>query len=270
MSNTYPVLDIRSSLVVGDAIELWRQENGNCAGFDDSSFRSLIKTRPSRRAFDEEALAQILLKFKQARAAIAEGPGTKAQKRNEQDEEFSATAIEIADQMPIEAIQDLDFWRYLSVFKLRDYISSTEGDFMPNRYGGNGNRNIIRWTLIRGLVWGLHCNSEGDSSYIYKARVIKEGLGLGSEVRDFYISHVVRPEWTKAPSAGPAFVDASMSEPPLFDRGKEFRPSQYFGARVARLSSNLYFPSLTQDELTAVMLEEREGIPHKPKEELDD
>ena len=265
MTNSYPVLDTKSALTVGNAIELWREEKGSTAGFDDSSFVGLIKTRPCRVDFNEETLAQILHEFKANRAAIAQSSGTKAQKRNEQDEEFSASAIKLVNQLPIEAIQDLDFWRYLSVFKLRDYISSTEGDFTPNRYGGNGNRNIIRWTLIRGLVWGLHCISGEDSSYIYKARQVKEGLGLGSEVRDFYISHVVRPEWTKAPGAGPAFIDASMSEPPLFDRGKEFRPSQYFGARIARLSTNLYFPALSQEELTTMMLDEREGIPHEPK-----
>jgi hypothetical protein len=167
-------------------------------------------------------------------------------------------------ELPTEALQDPDFWRYLSIFKLRDYICFAEGDFNPGRFGGKGNRDIKRWTLVRGFVWGLHATSENDSTGIYRARVIKEGLGLGTGVRDFYISHVVRPNWSKAPGGGKAFIDAAMSDPPLFDRGKEFRPSQTLGARVGRVSANIYLPALSEDEIREVILEQRVGIPHEP------
>lgn len=268
MNNSYPILSTRDSLVVGTAIESYREAQKTCGGFDDSSFRNLVKVRSCKDFFDEGALDSIVQEFRATRASIAKSSASFAFKRNEQEEEFAALAVRMTEEFPTEALQDPDFWRYLSIFVFRDYICAIEADFSPSRYGGLGNKNLIRWTLIRGLVWGLHCKFGDDLTGIYKARLVKEGLDLGSEVRDFYISHVVRPEWAKSPNAGPAFIDAAMSDPPLFDRGKEFRPSQYLGSRVSRISRNIYFPSLSKDEIESVVMTERIGIPDKPPSDL--
>lgn len=264
MNNSYPVISTKDALVVGSAVEAHREHNKTCGGFDDSSYLHLIKVRVCKESFEEAALQALLADFQATRASIAGSPGSLSAKKNEQEEEFAALAVRMTQELPTEALQDPDFWRYLSVFKFRDYICAIEGDFSPGRYGGQGNKNLIRWTLIRGLVWGLHCTFGDDLTGIYKARLVKENLGLGSEVRDFYISHLVRPEWAKSPDAGPAFIDAAMADPPLFDRGKEFRPSQYLGSRVSRVSRNIYFPSLSKDEVQEIVTSERVGIPAKP------
>lgn len=264
MSSSYPVISTKDAMVVGSAIEAHREQNKTCGGFDDASYLQLVKVRLCKEYFDETALQAFVTEFQATRASVAGSPGSLSSKKNEQEEEFAALAVRMSTDLPTEALQDPDFWRYLSVFKFRDYICAIEGDFSPGRYGGLGNKNLIRWTLVRGLVWGLHCKFGEDLTGIYKARVVKEGLGLGSEVRDFYISHLVRPEWAKSPDAGPAFIDAAMTDPPLFDRGKEFRPSQYLGSRVSRVSRNIYFPSLSKDEVQDVVAIERVGIPAKP------
>lgn len=264
MNNSYPIISTKDSLVVGSAIEAHREQTKTCGGFDDSSFIQLVKVRACKESFDETALQSLVADFQATRASIAGSPGSLSFKKNAQEEEFAALAVHMTNAFPSEALQDPDFWRYLSLFKFRDYICAIEGDFSPSRYGGLGNKNLIRWTLIRGLVWGLHCKFGDDLTGIYEARLVKESLGLGSEVRDFYISHLVRPEWAKSPDAGRAFIDAAMADPPLLDRGKEFRPSQYLGSRVSRISRNIYFPSLSKDEVQEVIASERVGIPDTP------
>jgi len=264
MSNSYPVLSAKDSLTIGEAVESHQNRTGNYAGFDEKAFESLFKTRLCRDPFDTDALASLAREFQATRSAIQKAGGSASSKKNEQEEEFAQLAVRLIKLFPLEASQDPDFWRYLSVFVFRDYICATEGDFTPQRYGGNGNKGLVRWTLIRGLVWGLHCANGDDVSGVYKARLVREAAGKGSEVRDLYISHVVRPNWAKTQSAGLAFVDAAMSEPPLFDVGDKFRPWQQLNARVARIAKNVYLPSLSQDELEALMVKEREGIPTEP------
>lgn len=264
MTNSYPTLSARSADEIGQHIERIRHETGIYAGFDDAPFLKHVKTKPCKTVFNESALKAILADFQTTRSDIQHTTSNLKAKQNEQEEEFAALARRILRELPTEALQDPDFWRYLSVFKLRDYICAIEGDFGPGRFGGKGNRGVVRWTLVRGFVWGLHATSEDDLTGIYKARLIREELGLGSGVRDFYISHVVRPYWAMALGAGKAFIDAAMAEPPLFDRGKEFRPSQTLGARVARVSANIYLPSLSEEEIRGVILEQRAGIPHEP------
>lgn len=267
MTNSYPTLSARAALEIGEAIENWRvkmTESKTSGIFDDSPFVHHIKQRPCKSEFRESALKSILLDFSAVRSEIKGTAKSLAARQNEDEEEFAKLAPRLTRELPAEALQDPDFWRYLSLIRLRDYILSIEANFRPGRYGGKGNRNLVRWTLVRGFVWGLHATSQDDSTGIFKARVMKEGLGLGTGVRDFYISHVIRPNWAKTPGAGKAFIDAAMSEPPLFDRGDEFRPSQTLGSRVARVSANIYLPSLSEEEIRGVILEQRAGIPHEP------
>lgn len=190
--------------------------------------------------------------------------GVSPAKKNEEEEEFAQLAVRMARSFPVEALQDPDFWRYLSVFHFRDYIMSIEGDFEPRRFGGLGNREMVRWTLIRGLVWGLHTAEGEDLSGVYKARLARAAAGKGSGVRDMYISVVVRMNWARFPGAGRAYVDAMIADPGLFDVGKHFRPSHQLNVRIRRVSNNIYFPSLDKHDLETLMLQERAGIPSEP------
>jgi hypothetical protein len=266
-SNGYPGLDSKNAKAVGEAIQAHIDANsGSVASFDDSTFRSLIRLKKPQLVFDQQLLDSELALFQDTRASIkANSPGTSlADKRNLAEEAFAVTAVGLARTLPIEAIHDLDFWRYLSVFKLRDYVIATEGDFDPSRYGGDGDVGIIRWTLIRGLVWGLKTVSESDFSYIYKARLIAEEQDPVPKIRDFYISQIIRRATMKIPGAGRAYLDAAMQEPPLFDRGKGFRPTQHLGANILRVGANIYLPSLDEDQLFDLFMEQREGILSTP------
>lgn len=265
MTDGYPALSLGNCKLVAQAIEQHIAAGNKFESFDDSGLHEqVVRLKKPQIVFPMETLEKIILEFQSERKAIQISKGNAAWKRNAQEEEFAAHAVRLVRELPSEAVQDLDFWRYLSVFHLRDYIESIEGDFNPNRYGGEGNRQIIRWTLIRGLVWGLHTAKDDDFSYIYKVREAKEELGKGSEVRDLYISHVVRPAWTKTPNSGRALIDAALNEPALFDVGKNFRPWQTLQARIGRLSANVYLPSLSEEEMLGVFLLLREGIPHEP------
>jgi len=264
MTNTYPVIATKDSLAVGKALESHRVRTGGFSGFDDQPFRDLVKTRPCREDFDDNLLAAMTREFQVTRKSIMDAGGNISDKRNEQEEEFAQLAVRIARSFPVEALQDPDFWRYLSIFQFRDYISAIEGDFEPNRFGGLGNRELVRWTLIRGLVWGLHSALGDDLTGIYKARLAREAAGKGSSVRDLYISIVVRMNWARFPGAGRAYIDAAVAEPGLFDIGNEFRPSHQLNVRIRRVSNNIYFPSLGKDELESLMLKERVGIPTEP------
>ncbi len=264
MSNGYPTLSIASCKVVAQVVDKHLSEGNNLSSLDDSGLYDLVRLKKTQIAFPDEFLKKWLADFHAQRTAIAqESKRSASWKKNALEEEFAGFSVSLIEHLPGEAVQDLDFWRYLAVFHLRDYINSVEGDFEVGRYGGDGNKNIIRWTLIRGLVWGLRTVKDGDYSYVSKAREIKEGLGRGSEVRDLYISHVIRPAWAKSPGAGRAFIDAVIDEPALFDVGKDFRPWQEFQARVARLSANVYFASLTENQLLDAFLPLRQGIPSK-------
>lgn len=265
MTSNYPIITTRDAVEIGEAVESHFSRTGSYAGFDDTHYKAaLTKTRQCKEDFEEALLAAFANQFQLTRKSIMTAGGSAATKKNEQEEEFAQLAVRMARELPLEALQDPDFWRYLSVFHFRDYIISVEGDFEPRRYGGLGNRNLVRWTLIRGLVWGLHSTVGDDASGVYLARLKKEELGKGSEVRDLYISHVIRPEWAKVPSAGRAFINAAMAEPPLFDVGNDFRPWQQLNARIRRVSENVYFASLDSSELESLMTKEREGIPTEP------
>lgn len=259
MNNTYPVLSAKDALTIGQAVE---SHAGRA--FDDQPYKNLIKSRPCKEAFDERLLREIARDFQLQRTAIMGAGGNLSAKKNEQEEEFAQLAVRIARVFPVEALQDPDFWRYLSVFHFRDYIMAIEGDFEPQRFGGLGNRGMVRWTLIRGLVWGLHSSEGEDLSGVYKARLAREAAGKGSGVRDLYISIVVRMNWARFPGAGKAYIDAVIAEPGLFDVGKKFRPSHQLNVRIRRVSNNIYFPGLDKHELETLMLQERVGIPSEP------
>lgn len=268
MTNGYPTLSLSNCKIVDQAFQKHLESGNTFESFDDRNIREqAIRIKRPQLAFPWDSFERILAEFHSERIGIAKAPGVSAKsKRNAAEEEYARHAVELARVLPSEALQDLDFWRYLAVFHLRDYIYSVEGDFLPHRYGGDGNRNIVRWTLIRGLVWGLHTVKDDDFSYIYKVREAKEEQGKGSEVRDLYISHVIRPAWTKTPAAGRALIDAALSDPPIFDVGNNFRPWQELQARIARHSANVYLPALSEEELFEAFFALRDGIPHEPSD----
>ena len=268
MIKGYPSLSAKDASKIGSLIEKY-DLNGRAlspASFDDKVFLDRIKRKQPSIDFNQSALESLLVEFETTRQAIHNDKTRSADyRKNETEEEFAKTAVLMSRELPTQAIQDLDFWRYLAIFKLRDYIFSNQGDFKSGRYGGYGAVAIQRWTLIRGLVWGLHTVEGEDFSGISKAREAKEAAGLGTGVRDMYISQIIRRKYMKTRGAGRAYLEAALAVPALFDKGNLFRPTQVLGASIGRTSENVYLPALSEQEMTTLFLELKENVSSQPE-----
>jgi len=268
MIKGYPSLSAKDALKVGSLVEQYglHGQPQSPAGFDDKVFLDRIKRKQPSIDFNQSTLESLLVEFETTRRHIYEDKTRSlAYRRNETEEEFAKTAVLMSRELPIEAIQDLDFWRYLAIFKLRGYIFSIEGDFKSGRYGGHGTSGINRWPLIRGLVWGLHTVEGDDFSGISKARLAKEAAGLGTGVRDMYISQIIRRKYMKTEGSGRAYLKAVLAAPALFDQGPSSRPTQALGSSIGRISQNVYLPALSEQEMTTLFLELKENVSSQPQ-----
>jgi hypothetical protein len=168
--------------------------------------------------------------------------------------EHIVSQIELVDDA---ALQDPDFWRYLTLFPYRTYVQIRENNFSEIHFGGSGNKALNRWTLIRGLLWGLRTVSGDDASYVSAHRIarIKHGLTGASAV--FYIENIVRRKWAGSPQVARAFIDVttSPSPRPLFERGNKPHEKETlnFGSLIGRASENVYFPALDGSELQSYL-----------------
>lgn len=134
-------------------------------------------------------------------------------------------------------------------------------------YGGDGNKSLIRWALIEGAVWGIRTfdpekgpGEEFWATRAYSVAKAEAGVTTGSDA-DFYISQIVRRDWSYDKNAYLAYLEAVTESPALFDESNENRRAQQLGSLVGRVSSNIYFPALTREEIKAVVLEEKVKVP---------
>ena len=241
MSRGYPTLSISGAAKLGRAFNLTYASLGKKSfpnaipGMEDEvRFRGTVD-------YDDAAITQAAAAFSEPDPSLS---------ANELEESFASRALELFDSLPIQAIQDLDYWRYLSVFRFRNYIMSVEKDFSEKYYGGHGDSQPERWTLIRGFRWGLRLSTPDDKSRIYSIRKANIENGYGGKVRDSYITNVVRARWAASPEASRAFVDTVTSKPAIFDLDNaENRDIKLLQQRVARTSHNLLFPYLEEETL---------------------
>jgi hypothetical protein len=179
------------------------------------------------------------------------------------EEAMAEFLFELTSDIPSIALQDPDFWRWLGVLPLRRYINELEGDFKPSRVGGEGNRNNIRWTLVRTYQWGYKCAGEGNDRFsgIRAYRLAKEeAAGSDGWTREFYISQIVRRRWGSGPRDYRKFIEVTVAAPALLDYSNEVRPTQSLGSAVSRVTENLYLPALDDDELAGLITQEKGKI----------
>ena len=248
----YPTISSKSALELG---ELYREELG------DLPPRRLNEIPGSREKyvknkgggfFDNDRLETLSSEFDLDRRGLA---------IEEQKLLFTRTARRIIDEFPIEVVQDLDFWRYLALFPFRNFVI-VASKLSPSKYGGYGDVNIDRWTLIESLRWADRLALEGDpdDEYVDKLSVEHQNAGRSGKVRDMVISTVVRRKWSRTSAAARAFIDAAVVSEPIFDTGNSSEERQLtvgFNGRVARLANNVLFDVLDQDELTELFTEIR-------------
>ena len=179
-------------------------------------------------------------------------------------EEMMATfLVELTEGICHAALQDPDWWRWLAMFPLRRYVNELEGDFLPTRFGAAGNANNIRWTLIRTYQWGKKCSAsnpeEFDAISAYR-KAKMHASGSSGWAREFYISQIVRRRWGSSSRDYRAFVEVTLSDPPLLDYSNEIRPTQTLGVAVARMTENIFLPSLSPDELKHLISLEKDKV----------
>jgi hypothetical protein len=248
----YPVVVEQSARKLG---ELYQKELGTlpARSLAEHPTATTYVTRRGALDFDDEMLDELAHQFNIDRRGLASG---------DQKEIFVNYARYLIDQFPLEVIQDLDFWRYVSLFPFRNYVIFASQDFSPSRYGGNGDVRVERWPVIEGLRWAYRLGSPGnpEDEYLTKLSTAHVAAGHSGKVRDMVISSVVRPKWAKPSKAARAFMDAAIFEEAIFDEGNTGEKRHLtvgFQGRVARLANNLLFESLDQEELTEVFIQAR-------------
>jgi hypothetical protein len=270
---TYPILKTSKAQTVGWQVQHALELNPNAPEPLQPGFEGLDREVEFRQGgdWDEVEFAKNLHVFERNMREDRQN-GTLTRLRMEEDfaEHFMAQVELISDG----ALQDPDFWRYLSLFPYRRYIYQLEKDLTPKRYGGDGNKDLVRWTLIRGYLWGVRtfeAHKEGEDRFqatrAYRRAREDAGFGKKSEdtVPDFYISQIIRRYWSYNKPSYLAFIRAVVDEPAVLDTPST-RDTQTLGSFVGRVSSNLYFPSMTEDEIFTVMLEEKAKLPDRKSE----
>jgi hypothetical protein len=262
---SYPILTINDAEAVGSEVHNAMQINPNSAEAFVSTFRGLEKYILDRKGGDWNE-AEFMANLKEFERNRREDRPLSRIRMEEDFAEHFADQVELISDA---ALQDPDFWRYLSVFPYRRYIYELEKDFTSRRYGGEGNRNLVRWTLIRGYLWGARTMDpakKGEERFeaTRAYRVAREDAGFGAlsenTVPDFYISQVIRRRWWFHKEAYLAMIDATC-EAPLLNNNEESRQAQMLGSYVGRLSSNLYFPAMNRVEIKEVILAEKAKVP---------
>jgi len=123
-------------------------------------------------------------------------------------------------------------------------------DLTKGVYGGNGNTNMVRWTLIRGYRLGARTIVDGDTSVLelYRRKRV-EMLSSDNWVTDYLINNPIRRLFASSPGAARAFIKATVAGDPIFDLSNEDRPTNVYGGLVGRIAQNVYLPALNEDKL---------------------
>ncbi len=266
---SYPILKTSAALAIGSQISKDLEGSKNLADLLSSSYKGLDSSLVEMREggdWDEEGFeTNLSLFYKHMSEDRKNGDLTRLRKEENFAEHFMLQ-MELIDSS---ALQDPDFWRYLSLFPYRRYIYELEGDLGPNRYGGEGNISLVRWTLIKGMLWGFRTydpKKTGEDRF-WATRAYKEArdtqkLGADAEltVPDFYMSQIIRRHLSYHKDAYLAYISAVIEAPSFVDAvGRE--KTQFLGSRLCRVSANVYLPALSKEEIKKLVVEEKAHFP---------
>lgn len=271
---TYPFLTTSKARAIGAKINEALALDPKSADPFSPSYLDLDKQVELRQGdtWDEVAFLVNVRTFEKNLREDSKRWTTAKEKKVRTEEDFAEHFMAQVELVGDRALQDPDFWRYLSLFPYRRFIYQLEGDLKPGRFGGDGNRALVRWSLIRGFLWGARTfepEREGEARFTATRayRVARDEANLSAGwVREFYISQIVRRYLSHNKNTYLAFIEAVTQDPPVFDHSKEYRPTQILGAAMGRLSANLYFPAMTKAEIKKEILEEKKNLPQLPKD----
>lgn len=264
---SYPTLKTSKAKVIGDQINRALEINPADQAALEAGYLGLEMEIENRKGADwnEEAFNANLTTFlRNMREDRKNGVLSKLR----MEEDFAEHIVQQLQHIGDVALQDPDFWRFLALFPYRRYVFQREGDFTPQRYGGAGNKNFVRWTLVRGLLWGLRTvdeSKDGDERFWatrgYKDARQEAGYKRPEDtVPDFYISQVIRRRWSFHKDAYLAYISAVIEPPVAIDqKGRE--NTQFLGSRLGRISENVYLPSLGMTEIKDLVNSEKSNLP---------
>ena len=269
---SYPILKTSKSLIVGNEITRGLEDPKNLTDVLSPTYLGLDSQIESREGgnWDESGFkANLATFYKNMSEDRKNGVLTRLRKEEDFAEHFMAQ-MELIESS---ALQDPDFWRYLSLFPYRRYIHELEGDLNPSRYGGDGTSFVVRWTLVRGMLWGLRTyepDKDGEDRF-WATRAYKSARETlfpkaksENTVPDFYISQIIRRHWSYHKPAYLAFISGVVESPAAVDEVGRNK-TQYLGSRISRLSANIYLPSLTGEEIKTLVIEEKKNLPKEDK-----
>lgn len=263
---SYPILKTSVARSIGEQINFALESNPRSSEPLNAGYMNFEKEIEHRHGGDwneAQFRSNINLFERNQREDRLNGDLTRVRLEQDFAQHFVAQ-MELVDDA---ALQDPDFWRFLALFPYRRYVHALRGHFKSSAYGGDGNRSLIRWALIEGAVWGMRTfdpEKAGDEQFwatrAYSVAKADAGITTGSDA-DFYISQIVRRDWSYNKNSYLAYLEAVTEAPALFDESNEKRRAQDLGALVGRVASNLYFPALSRGEIKAIVLEEKAKVP---------
>jgi hypothetical protein len=263
---TYPILKANNASFVARELETAMSGNGEVLKMEFAGLDKYLEFRGGAN-LEGATLEKILSDARDLSRSWAEyrkeDRANKIPLSNPEMEQAFAVQLFLGlRDLPAAVIQDSDFWRYLTLFPYRWYVWNREGDFKPIRFGGDGEAQKNRWTLIRAYLWAAKTwDEENGDVYLAGIRDARLAAGLSDGwVIDFYSNNVVRNRMSAQPKVAQAFVAAITSEVPVFDKSNAIRPTDDVAQRVRRLSANVFYPSLSREELTTLFEREKKIV----------
>lgn len=260
---TYPILKTNKARRIGDEID--------AAGDSDPDLLTDLTARGFDHEIEHRAGADVDTQALLAAASEFTASEQRLQREArsmkipvtdaELEMRFAVHLFKTLSSISPKALQDPDFWRYLTLFPYRWVTFRREGNMKPNRYGGDGDRQKSRWTLIRAYTWASKCEDAGDFSYVTRIAEAREEAGLSDGwVIDYYSNNVVRGTMTRSSDLCKSLIDVVLADPPLFDLSNDERPTDDLAQRVRRVSSNYYLPAMDREALSEVIQNEKEYV----------
>ena len=260
---TYPILKANNASFVARELETAMSGNGEVLKMEFAGLDKYVEYRGGA-TLEGAALEKILsdardLSNDWARYRKDDRASKTPSSNSEMEQAFAEQLYLGLRDLPAAVIQDSDFWRYLTLFPYRWYVWNREGDLKPIRFGGDGEAQKNRWTLIRAYLWAAKTwDEEHGDLFLAGIRNARLAAGLTDGwVIDFYSNNVVRNRMSAQPKVAQALIAAMTSEVPVFDKSNAVRPTDDVAQRVRRLSANVFYPSLTRDELTVLFEREK-------------
>jgi hypothetical protein len=255
----YPILKANNASIVANELESFMNSNSEVLKFEFGNLDKYVEYRAGA-SLEGAELQAVLNAAKDITTKWSQYKKDKIKFTDaELEQEFAQHLFETLNGLPEQVLQDSDFWRYLTLFPYRWYVWTREGNFKPTRFGGDGESQKSRWTLVRAFLWASKTldDVEGDK-YLAGIRNARLEADLSDGwVIDFYSNNVVRNTMTMQAKVAQALVEAVTNEPPVFDKSNSDRPTDDVAQRVRRLSGNVYFPALERDELVALFEAEK-------------